>query len=142
MWWRNALGFARELGADAWNELRGMIRLERMDQADPALLAPSQGSFLRENVKLRILTARLALLAGDARTYAADLAAARELVSRFFDPRDAGVQHVLSELDELGGIDLHAETPSLTGTFSALSMARERLAAGATPAAEATGSDR
>ncbi|MBA4741378.1 MAG: uroporphyrinogen-III C-methyltransferase [Azoarcus sp.] len=140
VWWRNALGFARELGADAWNEMRGMIRLERMDQADPALLAPSQGDFLRENVKLRVLTARLALLAGDARTYAADLEAARELVSRFFDPRDARVQHVLAEFEDLGAVDLQAETPSLTGTFSALSMARERLSAGS--ASDAAGSER
>lgn len=140
VWWRNALGFARELGADAWNEMRAMIRLERMDQADPALLAPSQGDFLRENVKLRVLTARLALLAGDARTYAADLKAARELVARFFDPRDARVQHVLSEFDELAAADLQAETPSLTGTFSALSMARERLSAGS--ASDAAGSER
>ncbi|AUN94173.1 uroporphyrinogen-III C-methyltransferase [Pseudazoarcus pumilus] len=140
VWWRNALGLVRELGADAWNEMRGMIRLERMDQADPALLAPSQGDFLRENVKLRVLTARLALLAGDARTYAADLEAARELVARFFDPRDARVQHVLAEFDELASVDLQAETPSLTATFSALSMARERLSAGSAP--DAAGSER
>jgi uroporphyrin-3 C-methyltransferase len=141
VWWRNALGFARSLTADAWNEVRGMIRLERMDQADPVLLAPSQGTFLKENVKIRLLTARLALLASDARTFAADLGHARTLVERFFDGRDAQVRHVLGELDELAGLNLQAETPALTGTFSALGMARERLTGGAS-SGDPSGSDR
>lgn len=144
-WWRNALGFARALGADAWNEVRGMIRLERMDRADPVLLAPSQGVFLRENVKLRLLTARLALLASDARTYAADLANAREWLGRYFDTRDAQVQRVIAEIEALEAIDMRAETPTLTDTFSALGMVRGRGGNGASepreaPAAEAAGS--
>lgn len=134
-WWKNALGFARALGADAWNEMRGMIRLERMDEADPALLAPSQGVYLRENVKIRLLTARLALMAGDPRIYTADLAQARNWLGRYFDPRDTQVQRVITELEELQKVDMQAETPSLTDTFAALGMVRDRLAAGARSAA-------
>lgn len=136
-WWRDMLGFARSLGSDAWNEVRAMIRLERMDQADPALLAPTQGVYLRENVKIRLLTARLALLGSDARTYAADLAMARDWLNRYFDTRDAQVQRVLTEIAALEAIDMRAEPPTLNDTFAALGMVRSRGANGANGSAEA-----
>lgn len=143
-WWNRAVGFLHALGSDAWNEMRGMIRLERMDRADPALLAPSQGVYLRENVKIRLLTARLALLANDARTYAADLAIAREWLERYFDTGDAQVQRVLGELEALAAVDMRAEAPSLTDTFSALSMVRGRNGSStpAEPAAAPSGAAR
>lgn len=125
-WWSRTLGFAHSLGSDIWNEVRGMIRLERMDRADPVLLAPSQGVYLRENVKIRLLTARLALLASDVRTYGTDLSVAREWVERYFDTSDAQVQRVLGELEALAAIDMRAEAPTLTDTFAALGMVRGR----------------
>lgn len=125
-WWRRAWSVLHALGADVWDEVRGMIRLERMDRADPALLAPAQGVYLRENVKIRLLTARLALLASDAHTYGTDLAMAREWLERYFDTGDAQVQRVLGELESLASIDMRAEAPSLTDTFSALGMVRGR----------------
>lgn len=125
-WWNKAFGFLHSLGSDAWNEVRGMIRLERMDRADPALLAPAQGVYLRENVKIRLLTARLALLASDVRTYGTDLSMAREWVERYFDTGDVQVQRVLGELEQLVAIDMRADAPTLTDTFAALGMVRGR----------------
>ncbi|MDX5363333.1 MAG: uroporphyrinogen-III C-methyltransferase [Pseudazoarcus pumilus] len=135
-WWSRSLGFLHALGSDAWNEVRGMIRLERMDRADPALLAPSQGVYLRENVKIRLLTARLALLASDVRTYGTDLTMAREWLERYFDTGDAQVQRVLGELEQLAAIDMRAEAPTLTDTFAALGMVRGRSGAPAVESAE------
>lgn len=136
-WWHKGLDLARQVTADAWDEVRTMIRLERMDSADPVLLAPSQGVFLRENVKLRLLTARLALLANDARTYSTDLANARDWLERFFDARDAQVQRAIEELRALEAIDMRAEPPTLTDTFSALGMLRARSADDSLSAADA-----
>jgi uroporphyrin-III C-methyltransferase len=138
-WWSKALRFAHSLGSDIWNEVRGMIRLERMDRADPVLLAPSQGVYLRENVKIRLLTARLALLASDVRTYGADLAMAREWLERYFDTNDTQVQRVIDELEALSAIDMRAEPPTLTDTFAALGMVRGRSGSGQ-PAEAAPGS--
>lgn len=132
VWWDKALDSAQRLGAEAWNEMRGMVRLERLDGGnDPALLSPQRGAFLRDNVKLRLLSARLALLASDARIYSNDLSAARELLERYFDLRDDKVIHVLNRFEELEGIKIEAEAPSLTRTFSALGMVRAQLSADA-----------
>lgn len=132
VWWNNALVSAQRLGAEAWNEMRGMVRLERLDGGnDPALLSPQRGVFLRDNIKLRLMSARLALLASDARTYSSDLKAARALLERYFDTRNDKVIHVLNGFEELENIKIEAEAPSLTRTFSALGMVRAQLSAGA-----------
>ncbi len=127
-WTDRSLAYARALAADVWDEVKGMIRLERLDQTDPVLLAPAQSTFLRENVKVRLLTARLALLARDGRTYAADLSQARGWVERFFDLRDPEVQRAVAEMSELEAISITAQPPTLEETFAALRVAQARAA--------------
>ena len=46
----------------AWDEVRSLVRVTRIDHPDAVLMAPDQAFFLRENLKLRLLNARLALL--------------------------------------------------------------------------------
>lgn len=119
-WVAKGLTMARALAGEVWREISGLVRMERLDQEDPVLLAPAQSTFLRENLKIRLLTARLALLARDGRTYAADLAQARGWVERFFDLRDERVQLALQELKELESVSIRSELPTLTESFTAL----------------------
>ena len=49
------------------------------------LLEPEQSFFLRENLKLRLLNARLALLARQFETAQGDLQAAQKALDRYFD---------------------------------------------------------
>ncbi|MFN3984756.1 MAG: uroporphyrinogen-III C-methyltransferase [Rhodocyclaceae bacterium] len=129
--------YSRALAADIWDEIKGMVRLERLDQSDPALLAPAQSTFLRENVKVRLLTARLALLARDGRTFTADIGQARVWMERFFDLRDEVVARSVAELAELEGLTITAQPPSLEETFAALRLVQARAAASrSVPAAD------
>ena len=109
------------------------MRVERLDQSDPILLAPAQSTYLRENLKIRLLTARLALLARDGRTYAADLAQARGWIERFFDTRDSGVQDALAELAALQSMPIKVEQPSPTESFAALRLLQVRNSAARQP---------
>ncbi|MBV5325357.1 MAG: uroporphyrinogen-III C-methyltransferase [Rhodospirillaceae bacterium] len=47
-----SLAFWQHLVADLWGELRSLVRIQRFDREEPALLAPGQAFFLRENLKL------------------------------------------------------------------------------------------
>lgn len=123
-----SLHYLEALAADVWDEVRTMVRLERLDRADPALLAPAQSTFLREHVKIRLLTARLALMARDGSTYASDLSQARQWMERFFDPRDEGVTRVIAELAELEKLRVGASAPTLEETFAALRILQARPA--------------
>lgn len=135
------LGFLRALGADIWSEVKGMVRLERLDNADPVLLGPEQSNYLRENVKIRLLTARLALLARDGRTYVTDIERARDWLERYFDGGSDQVRRTLDELGELAATPIRAELPTLTDTFAALRVLQARGVEVESPSSEESGTD-
>jgi len=105
---------------DLWSDFRELIRVERLDRPDPALLAPSQAAYLRDNVRLRLLSARLALLQRDGRLYSEDIRQARVWLERYFDMQSKPVADMVAELKKIEGAQLSMALPSLEETTSAL----------------------
>ncbi|MDR2189624.1 MAG: uroporphyrinogen-III C-methyltransferase [Azonexus sp.] len=116
-WWRLA-------AADVWRELRGLVRSQRMDREEPPLLVPEQMFFLRENLKLRLLDARLALHARDQETLRNDLKAADDWLQRFFAANAPAVQEIQGQLRQLNLPAASGETPNLSDSLTALSKLR------------------
>ncbi|HZV54157.1 MAG TPA: uroporphyrinogen-III C-methyltransferase [Rhodocyclaceae bacterium] len=117
------MSFWRSLMADFWAEVRQLVRIERIDapgHADPALLSPSQGFFLRENLKLRLVDARLALLARDGRSFREDVRQSAEWLERYFDGSAKNVVGSLATLKKLQAVDVGIEVPGLNETLDAL----------------------
>ena len=118
--------------ADLWQELRQLVRIERIDDqgmGDSALLAPREVFFLRENLRLRLLSARLALLARDGRSFLGDLKQADEWLGRYFDTRSPAVAEAQTTLKGLIRLDVMREPAELNETLAALrnfKLARER----------------
>ena len=75
----------RDVGLGFWQEVKSLVRVTRIDQPEAMLLAPEQAFFLRENLKLRLLNARLALLSRQFDTAQADLREAQTALDRYFD---------------------------------------------------------
>ncbi len=105
---------------EVWTELRQLVRVQRIDKPEPPPLAPSQTFFLRENLKLRLIGARLALLARDATSYQADLKAARDWINRYYDTRNNNVSHALGVLRNLHEADVSIEVPDISASLAAL----------------------
>lgn len=105
---------------DLWAEMKQLIRVERIDHPEPALLAPTQVYFLRENLKLRLIDARLALLQRDGRMYREDLRHARDLLERYFDTREKPVSNALATLKSLSAADLSLELPNLSESLGSI----------------------
>jgi uroporphyrin-3 C-methyltransferase len=68
-----------------WSELRSLVRVTRIEHPDAVLLAPDQAYFVRENLKLRLLNARVALLSRQFSLAQADLQVAETALDRYFD---------------------------------------------------------
>lgn len=122
---RSAPGGAEEplwkrLLHEIWGELKQLVRIQRMDRPDIPLLAPSQAFFLRENLKLRLLGARLSLLARDMQSYKADLGAARDWLQRYFDVRNDAVGRDVTMLSTLHAAKLSAEIPDISASLEAM----------------------
>src|SRR5687768_3578308 len=69
-------GFWSRLGSEVWGELRQLVVVRKLKDPEPPLLPPSQAYFVRENLRLRLLNARLTLLTRDEAGYREDLRAA------------------------------------------------------------------
>lgn len=73
------------LASYLWGEVKGLVRVTRIDQPEAMLVAPEQAFFLRENLKLRLLNARLALLSRQFDTAQSDLREAQSALERYFE---------------------------------------------------------
>lgn len=112
-WWESLLDSLK-------SEMGGWLRVRRIDQPDAMLIAPDQAYFARENLRLRLLSARLAVLSRNDRSFRSDLAASKAWVERYFD-RDAKVtQAMLLSLQQLDSQSLMVELPSLADTLTAI----------------------
>ncbi|WP_311221332.1 MULTISPECIES: uroporphyrinogen-III C-methyltransferase [unclassified Acidovorax] len=118
--WQAALVTVWEVVRD---EARGLLRISRIDRPDAILLAPDQAFFLRENLKLKLLNARLGLLARQIDSARSDLAAANTSLNKYFDPASRRTQAAATTLQQAQAHMKTAELPALDDTLSALATA-------------------
>jgi uroporphyrin-III C-methyltransferase len=85
-----------------WAELSSLVRVSRIDQPEAVLLTPEQSFFARENLKLRLLNARLGLLARQTTASRATICRwAERDMRRFFDVSGRkGIDGLLSLLNQ------------------------------------------
>ena len=110
----------RSMISEVWIDVRSLVRIERVDSPVGPLLVPDQAFFLRENVKLRLLGARLALLARDEISYKADLAAATAWLTRYYDANSKSVGSSIETLDQLAQADIRIELPNVGASLDAV----------------------
>jgi uroporphyrin-3 C-methyltransferase len=113
----------RALGQHIWAEVKTLVRVSRIDQPEAVLLAPEQSFFLRENLKLRLLNARLALLSRQFDTVQADLKLVQEALSRYFDPQSRRTIQVTEILRQVTAHARMVSVPRPDDTLAALAMA-------------------
>ena len=116
-WWQRT-------GGDIWQEIKGLIRIQRFDRDEQALLAPGQDFVLRENLKLRLLNARLALFSRDQSTYRNELKVAADWLARYFDGNDKAVQTAQATLRQMTASEITVELPNLNESQAALRSLR------------------
>jgi uroporphyrin-3 C-methyltransferase len=120
--WRRALN-------DIGRELRALIRLEVSDRPAAPLVAPDQAYFVRENLRLRLLSARTAILGRQEAAYKSDLRAAEAWVRKYFDQRTKPAQGMLEMLGQMLATPLPDDLPDLAASLDAvrtLKAAQER----------------
>lgn len=117
--WTAAGAFGQRL----WDEVRSLVRVTRIQQPEAVLLAPEQAYFLRENLKLRLLNARLAILSRQFDTAQADLQMAVAAIERYHDRGSHRTQLTLELLRQVGSQARHAGLPRPDDTFAALAAA-------------------
>jgi len=112
-----------EVAARVWGEARSLIRVTRIDAPEAMLIAPEQAYFLRENLKLRLLNARLALLSRQFETAQSDLQVAQSSLDRFFDRGNKRTALAADLVKQVSAQARHVGVPRPDDTLAALTAA-------------------
>lgn len=110
----------QSFSSEMWAEIRQLVRVRSVENPDVLLLAPSQAYFARENLKLRLLNARLALLSRNEGAFRSDLIAAQDALTKYFDSRTKQAQTVQALLRQVQSSNLSIEMPSLSESLNAV----------------------
>ena len=110
--------------ADLWYEIKQLVRIRKLESGDLVLLSPQQSYFLRENLKLRLLSARTALIARDEINYKEDLKLSREMLGKYFDGKAKVNSNAISLLKQLAENPVSIAAPDITASLNAVRAAR------------------
>lgn len=113
----------KALAAAAWDEAKTLIRVTPIEHPDAMLLAPDQIFLLRENLKLRLLNARLALMSRQYDAAAVDLAACTTALQRYADGRQRRTQLALDLLQQVRAQAKPIQWPRPDDSLAALAAA-------------------
>ncbi len=109
-----------QLAGAVWGDLKGLVTVRRREEAVRPMLAPEQQYFLRQNLRLQLESARLALLRSDQQQLDMALRTAREWIPQFFDDRAAATQGMLTELERIASVEIRPSLPDISGSLNAL----------------------
>lgn len=103
-----------------WDAARSLVRVTPIDEPEAMLLAPQQAAYLRANLKLRLLNARLALLGRQFGTAQADLRDAQLALQRYFDRSSSRVTDTVDLLRQVSTQAHQVQVPRPDATLAAI----------------------
>jgi uroporphyrin-3 C-methyltransferase len=115
-WWERILPRVRA-------EARALLRVSRIEYPDAALLTPQQTFFLRENFKLKLLSARLSVLSRQVDAARGQLAEVSASLNHYFDPASRRVQAAATLLQQIQAWVKNTEPVHIDETLAALATA-------------------
>jgi uroporphyrin-III C-methyltransferase len=111
--------------SNRWTEdLKRMFSVHKVDDPSSLLLNPEQAFFVRQNAKLALASARLALFSRNEILFKNDVQKASTALKTYFDGRNAKVGVQVANLEQLASTKIAVETPTLSETLNAIRSAR------------------
>jgi uroporphyrin-3 C-methyltransferase/uroporphyrinogen III methyltransferase/synthase len=110
----------RNWSHEMWDDIRQLIRVRTVETPEALMLSPSESYFVRENLKLRLLNARLALLSRNEGTFRDDLDSAQQMVTRYFDTKARSTQAAQGLLRQVQANNVTIEVPDLSESLNAV----------------------
>ena len=122
-WQARALQWWQDSASRVGNEIRSLVRVTRIDHPEAMLIAPEQQFFVRENLKLRLLNARLALLSRQFEIAQSDIRDAQTALDRYFDRGSKRVAAIIDLLRQVSAQARQTGVPRPDETLAALATA-------------------
>lgn len=119
-WKQQSWAWVHRTFTSVWAETKALVRVTRISRPEGMLISPDQSFFLRENLKLRLLNARLALLSRQTASAVADIETAQGALSRYFDTDSRKTQLLQSTLKDISSQSPQTLIPRPDDTLAAL----------------------
>lgn len=119
-WWASASGAWTRWTGEFWGEVRSLVHVRNVETPDALILSPTQAYFLRENLILRLLGARIALMARDNVSFSSDMKAVIKVIDTYFDPTSPQVQAVKATLAQIVDNNVAVDMPNLSDSLTAV----------------------
>lgn len=110
----------QSFSSEMWTEIKQLVRVRNVDSPEALLLSPSQAFFARENLKLRLLNARLALLSRNEGAFRSDMILAQDIIGKYFDVRAKQAQTAQALLRQVQSNNLSIEMPALSESLNSV----------------------
>lgn len=107
----------RRLAYAVWSDLVDLVEVKDADLPDSVVFDPKLRYFLRQNLKLELASARLAVLRRDRANLAASVGLVKRVLEAYYDVNDAGVATIIKRLDEAAALELNPALPNITGSL-------------------------
>lgn len=126
---RDAQSQPLDLGADSGGYLDSSLQFlgsifvwRKWEETPQAMLAPGQDELLRQNLRLMLEQAQLALLMRDSGLYQQAMAKSRDWFRRYAVTETERGQSLIAELDRLASMDIDPLLPALSQSLSAINQ--------------------
>lgn len=106
-----------------WQDVSGLVTIRRDGEAERPMMVPQERYFLRQNLQLKLESARLALLSGNNTAWHDSLAESANWLRRYFDSNDLTVSTAINTLDRLARVELNPSLPDLSDSRQLLQQA-------------------
>jgi uroporphyrin-III C-methyltransferase len=108
------------LTREIWQDVKDLLRIRVAEGRDVPLLAPDQAYFVRENLKLKLLSARIALLGRDELTFRNDMKVASQWLGQYFDTTQKPVANAQGLMRQFSNAELAIQLPDIGDSLQAV----------------------
>jgi uroporphyrin-3 C-methyltransferase len=117
------------------SRLAGMVRIRRVENPEAVFLSPEQGALVTERLRLRLLSARIALVARQDKIFAQDIGQAEKILAEVFESQNSRVMAHRKTLAAIKGLVEKIPLPTSLALTEALAAVRPsgEASAGSTP---------
>lgn len=131
-WWEQSLDTAGNWTRNAWTSMRQdlgqFITVRRVDDPAALLMSPDQATRFRENLRLRIMTAQLALMMRQPKIWMSETEALVKAVESRYDPRSPQTRQALKMARHMADTSIDVKLPTVTNSLQAVQGLREESA--------------
>jgi uroporphyrin-3 C-methyltransferase len=103
-----------------WIKIKGLVVIRYDDKNSKPVISPEQAYTLRQNLRLDLATARLALMGHDTPVFQASLDSAQTWLNIYFDTEQPATKLAKETLSRLAETDLRSSLPELSRALPAL----------------------